>query len=54
MRTCGRRQHVDSDDMRAEHTVDVTSAKHTSQTNFTPPSLPRDAVFFLMSPMVVL
>ena len=33
-------------------TVLVMSAEHTSQMYFTPPSLPRVAVFFLMTAMV--
>ena len=32
-------------------TVDVMSDEHTSHTYLTPPSVPRDAVFFLMRPM---
>jgi hypothetical protein len=33
-------------------TVPVMSDEHTSQTYFTPPSVPLIAVFFLMRPMV--
>lgn len=40
--------------MRAELTVDVISDEQTSQTYLMPPSVPRDAVFFLMRPMVPL
>jgi len=38
---------------RAELTVDVMSDEQTSQTYLTPPSVPRDPVFFLMRPMMV-
>lgn len=35
----------------SELTVEVMSDEQTSQTYLTPPSVPRDAVFFLMRPM---
>ena len=39
---------------RALLTVDVISAEQTSQTYFTPPSLPRVAVFLRMTPMAAI
>lgn len=38
--------------MRCARTVAVTSAEHTSQMYFRPPSVPRDIVFFLMTPIL--
>jgi len=35
-----------------QHTVEVMSEEHTSQTYLMPPSVPRVPVFFLMTPMV--
>jgi len=37
---------------KGELTVEVISAEHTSQIYFSPPSVPRDMVFFLMTPIV--
>lgn len=38
--------------VRGGLTVDVMSDEHTSHTYLTPPSVPRDAVFFLIRPMM--
>lgn len=37
---------------RGERTVEVISAEHTSQIYLSPPSVPRDIVFFLITPIV--
>ena len=39
---------------RSELTVEVMSDEQTSHTYFTPPSVPRDAVFFLIRPIASL
>ena len=40
--------------MDMQHTVEVMSDEHTSQTYLMPPSVPRVPVFFLMTPMISL
>lgn len=51
MRTWAR-QHGMSWQSVWQHTVEVMSDEHTSQTYLMPPSVPRVPVFFLMTPMM--